>query len=127
MEFVQEGFCDDLVKERYCDREDILDVIDDLKQKDLDVVRVGERYFLAFFNGSYYRVETDIHCFSPGCVEVPIFKIKEINGERGSLIVTRAESKTDSPLVQGLYDVVKEHYKKAELAMRFYEPDFSER
>ena len=115
--YVKEGFLDDLVEQRYCDREDLYIVLEDLKLKKLDVLKVGEKYSFVLFNEEYYLVDIDVSLFAPGCVEVPISKVKKIDGKANRLILTRVNSDVNSDLVQRLYSVVEKYYKNILLAL----------
>ncbi len=112
--YERKGFLDDLVNERYCYSEDLDIVLEDLKDKKLDVVRVGEKYFLALFENTYYFIDCDIHLFSPGSRESPIHKIERIDARNNSLILSRAESSSNSEFLGRLYSIVKNYYRKIE-------------
>ena len=114
---VREGFLDDLVRERYCDREDLDIVLEDLKLKKLDVVKVGEKYSFVLFNERYYLVNVDVSLFAPGCIEVLIDKVEEIDDKANRLVLSRVSSNVNSNLVQGLYSVVSRHYKNTLLSL----------
>lgn len=106
------GFLDDLVKNRYCDADDLGDVLRELRAKQLDVVRVGEEYFFALAGNCYYLVETDSCCFVAGQREVPIFKVKKFDRKNNQLVLENVDSDTGSPLVRELYLVVEGYFKQ---------------
>ncbi len=105
-------FLDDLVREGYCHREEIKEVLEDLEFRKINVLRVGEKYGLILRGGEYYLIEEDLHVFNPGGTEPIIRKVIDISGE-GNLELGEIEK--DSKLVGDLQRVVADYYKNRKI------------
>jgi hypothetical protein len=118
--YVRNGFLEDLVIGNFCDSDDLSDVLDKIKKGECNVVRAGEEpieYFLAFYNKSFYYVETAAEIFMPGCREVPVLKVERIDSGRDRLYMAMADSNHNSILVKELYRVVEEYWQECEMKL----------
>ena len=104
--FMRQGVLNDLVG-NYCDENELDEVKEALKLKNLKVVNAGDKYSFILLNDLYYFIEMNSDYFAPGIIEIPVFRVEEMDFENDRLELLGVDSDRDSPLVRGLYSVVE--------------------
>jgi len=121
---VKTGFISDLIETKYCCKEELDEVLEDLLNYNGDIIPVlysntevlsDRDYFIATVGNSNYFVAGAPAYYNPNNKEDQVFKIERIDRDNDLLFMKAVESNKESPLVQEIYSVLTNYYNEMDI------------